>query len=90
MKNSRECISYNKDFLTGEVKSEIKNKKNTDIKGKVMVSLYDAITGEKTKEAYTENLIPDLYFKDTFIGHFVNIITGSITFILPIVISLNM
>lgn len=76
MKNSRECISYNKNLLTGEVKSEIKSKNNTGIKGKIMVSLYDAITGEKTKEAYTENLIPDLYFKDTFIGHFVNGIMG--------------
>lgn len=76
MKNSRECISYNKDLLTGEAKSEIKSKKNTGIKGKVMVSLYDAKTGEKTKEAYTENLIPDLYFKDTFISQFVNGIMG--------------
>lgn len=76
MNSSRECISYNKDLLTGEVQSEIKHKKNTGIKGKVTVSLYDAKTGEKTKEAYTENLIPDLYFKDTFIGHFVNGIMG--------------
>lgn len=76
MKNSRECISYNKNYLTGEIQSETKRKKNTGIKGKVTVSLYDAETGEKTKEAYTENLIPDLYFKDTFIGHFVNGIMG--------------
>lgn len=76
MRNSRECISYNKNLLTGEVQTETKKKENTGIKGKVTVSLYDAVTGEKTKEAYTENLIPDLYFKDTFIGHFVNGIMG--------------
>lgn len=76
MNSSRECISYNKDFITGEVQSEFKHKKNTGIKGKVTVSLFDANTSDKTKEAYTENLIPDLYFKDTFMGHFVNGIMG--------------
>lgn len=76
MKNSRECISYNKDLLTGEIQKEKKYKKNTGIKGKVTVGLYDAKTGVKIKEAYTENLIPDLYFKDTFISQFVNGIMG--------------
>jgi len=66
----REVISYNKNYLTGEIKSDKKNKEYNGIKGKVLLELFDAKTNEKVKEAYTENLIPDLYFKDIFVLKF--------------------
>lgn len=72
-----DSVSYNKDFLSGEFKSEIKTKKNNVIKGKVNVSLYDAKSGELVNEAYTENLIPDLYFKEQFISSFLGGILGA-------------
>lgn len=76
MKN-REIISYDKDYLTGKVKCEKKIKKDTGIKGKVLVELFDSKTNKKVKEAYTENLIPDLYFKDTFLRSFIQGAMGS-------------
>lgn len=72
----RECISYNKDLISGDIVEEIKYKKNNGIKGKVLLELFDATTKEKVKEAYTENIIPEIYFKDTFMGHFAQGIMG--------------
>lgn len=72
-----ESIAYNKDLLTGEIVENKKSKKQKGIKGKVLLELFNAETKEKVKEAYTENLIPDLFFKDTFLGHFVQGIMGS-------------
>ncbi|MFR1708865.1 MAG: hypothetical protein ACLSV2_08190 [Clostridium sp.] len=72
-----ESIAYNKDLLTGETFINKKDKKQRGIKGKVLLELFNAETKEKIKEAYTENLIPDLFFKDTFLGHFVQGIMGS-------------
>jgi hypothetical protein len=72
-----ESISYNKNFLTGEEAYEKKIKKNTGVKGKVTISLFDAKTGNKTQEAYSENLIPELFFRDAFITSFVGGIMGS-------------
>lgn len=71
-----DSISYNKDFINGDFVSEVKSKKDSGIKGKVNVSLYDAKSGELLKEAYTENLIPDLYFKEQFITSFLGGILG--------------
>ncbi|MEG0900172.1 MAG: hypothetical protein RSF40_10750, partial [Oscillospiraceae bacterium] len=76
MQTNYESIAYNKDFLTGTKKETTKTKRDKGIKGKVTLSLFDAETGEKVKEAYTENLIPDLYFKDCFLGQFLNGIMG--------------
>ncbi|WP_035287963.1 hypothetical protein [Clostridium sp. KNHs214] len=73
----REVISYNKDYLTGEIISDKKNKEYNGIKGKVLLEIFNAKTNEKVKEAYTENLIPDLYFKDIFFRNFVNGVMGS-------------
>lgn len=73
---THEIISYNKDFKNGSVSKEQKLKKDNGIKGKVRLELFDAATGEKTVEAYTENLIPDLYFKDTFLNQFLSGIMG--------------
>ncbi|WP_139904013.1 hypothetical protein [Clostridium thermarum] len=67
-----ESVSYNKDLLNGEIYSETKIKRKNGIKGKVRLELFDAKTGQKTTEAYTENLIPDLYFKDTFLNQFLS------------------
>lgn len=71
-----ESYSYNKDLLNGEIRTEKKLKKECGIKGKVRLELFDSNTGAKTLEAYTENLIPDLYFKDTFLNQFINGIMG--------------
>lgn len=72
-----ESVAYNRNFLTGEKQENRKSKKDRGIKGKVLLELYDAKTKEKLQEAYTENLIPDLYFRDTFLGHFVQGIMGA-------------
>ena len=64
----RELISYNKDYLTGEIFTEKKNKEYTGIKGKVLIEIFDANTNAKIKEAYTENVIPDIIFKDIFLS----------------------
>lgn len=71
-----ESIAYNQDFLTGKTKEYKKVKKDRGIKGKVLLELFDAKTKEKVQEAYTENLIPDLFFKDTFLTHFAQGIMG--------------
>ncbi|MFV0503760.1 MAG: hypothetical protein ACK5LT_07315 [Lachnospirales bacterium] len=73
---TREVISYNRNCLTGEVIREQKKKKNTGVKGKVLVEVFDAETKQKVKEAYTENLIPDLYFKDIFYRTFAHGLMG--------------
>ncbi|SHI17936.1 hypothetical protein [Sporanaerobacter acetigenes] len=75
--NLRECISYNKDSINGSIMTSKKYKENQGIKGKVLLELFDAKTKKKVKEAYTENLIPDLYFKDTFLELFVQGIMGA-------------
>ncbi|GIW49026.1 MAG: hypothetical protein KatS3mg079_502 [Caloramator sp.] len=72
----REVVSYNKDFLSNTVFKEIKLKDGRGIKGKVLVELFDAKTNKKVKEAYTENIIPDLFFKDMFLRHFAGGIMG--------------
>jgi hypothetical protein len=72
-----ESISYNKDLLTGKISESKKSKKQKGIKGKVLLELFDSKTNKKVKEAYTENLIPDLYFKDVFLSQFVQGIMGS-------------
>lgn len=72
-----ESIAYNKNCLTGEYEEARKLKKDKGIKGKVLLELFNAETKEKIKEAYTENLIPDLLFRDTFLGHFVQGIMGA-------------
>jgi hypothetical protein len=72
-----ESISYNKDLLTGNITEGRKQKTSRGIKGKVLLELYSAETKEKIKEAYTENLIPELYFRDTFLTHFVQGIMGA-------------
>ena len=74
MQNGYESIAYTKDFLQGSCKTEIKHKENRGIKGKATLSLYEK--GEKVKEAYTENLIPDNYFKDLFMKRFIGDIMG--------------
>lgn len=72
-----ESIAYNKNLLTGETFENKKKKKQRGIKGRLLLELFNAETKDKIKEAYTENLIPDLFFKDTFLGHFVQGIMGS-------------
>lgn len=72
-----ESISYNKDFLTEDIVKTKKQKKDKGIKGKVLLELFNAETKEKIKEAYTENLIPDLYFKDSFLTLFIQGIMGA-------------
>ncbi|WP_051556514.1 hypothetical protein [Alkalihalobacterium bogoriense] len=72
----REVISYNKDLLTGDLFTLLKNKENTGIKGKVLIEVFDAQTHEKVKEAYTENIIPDLIFKDMFLRYFAGEVMG--------------
>ncbi|SKA99748.1 hypothetical protein SAMN05443428_1383 [Caloramator quimbayensis] len=72
----REVVSYNKDFLSNTVFIETKLKDERGIKGKVLVELFDSKTNKKVKEAYTENIIPDLFFKDMFIRHFAGGIMG--------------
>jgi len=64
-------------LLTGDINQSVKQKNSRGIKGKVLLELYSAETKEKIKEAYTENLIPDLYFRDTFLTHFVQGIMGA-------------
>ncbi|SHF33509.1 hypothetical protein [Caloramator proteoclasticus] len=71
-----ECVSYNKDFLVDKVIKETKFKDDRGIKGKVLVEIFDAKTNKKVKEAYTENIIPDLFFKDMFLRHFAGGIMG--------------
>ena len=75
MKNY-ESIAYTSDFLSGNTVVQKKMKQDKGIKGKVTVSLFDTNTKEKIKESYTENLIPDLYFKDCFLSHFLSGIMG--------------
>ncbi|MCX7904153.1 MAG: hypothetical protein N2486_06545 [Caloramator sp.] len=72
----REIVSYNKDFLKNKTIRQIKEKDNIGIKGKVLVEIFDAKTNKKVKEAYTENIIPDLFFKDMFLRHFAGGIMG--------------
>lgn len=72
----REIVSYNKDFLNNTVFKETKLKDDRGIKGKVLIELFDAKTNKKVKEAYTENIIPDLFFKDMFLRHFAGGIMG--------------
>lgn len=72
-----ESVSYNKNYLTGKEVKDKKLKAHKGIKGKVLLELFNAETKEKIEEAYTENLIPELYFKDTFLGHFVQGIMGA-------------
>lgn len=72
----RELISYNKDYLTGEIFTEKKNKEYTGIKGKVLIEIFDANTNAKIKEAYTENVIPDIIFKDIFLRYFSGDVLG--------------
>ena len=72
-----ESLSYNKDFLTEDIVEKKKQKKDKGIKGKVFLELFNAKTKEKIKEAYTENLIPDLYFRDSFLTLFIQGIMGS-------------
>ena len=76
MSSIYESVSYTKDFLTGTTDNKIKKKRDLGIKGKVTLSLFDAKTNKKLKESYTENLIPDLYFKDVFLSQFLNGIMG--------------
>lgn len=76
MSNYYESMAYHQDFLTGRSHIEIKKKKENGIKGKVTVSLMKAGTGEEINRSYTENLIPDIYFKDTFLRQFVSGIMG--------------
>ncbi|MBU5439887.1 hypothetical protein KQI42_17895 [Tissierella sp. MSJ-40] len=76
-RNLRECISYNKNFINDSIITSKKYKENQGIRGKVFLELFDAKTKKKVEEAYTENLIPDLYFKDTFLRHFVQGIMGA-------------
>lgn len=71
-----ECMSYNKNFLTGDVLYDKKSKCERGIKGKVKLELFNAVSKERVAEAYTENLIPDLYFKDTFLNQFLGGIMG--------------
>jgi hypothetical protein len=72
----REIVSYNKDFLTGKKYEKRKIKKDTGIKGKVLVELFDAKTNKKVKEAYTENIIPDIVFKELFLRFFAGDVMG--------------
>lgn len=72
----REMISYNKDYLTGETFKKVKRKENTGIRGKVLVELFDTKSKQKVKEAYTENIIPDLIFKDMFLRYFAGEVMG--------------
>ncbi|TCT14568.1 hypothetical protein EDC18_10549 [Natranaerovirga pectinivora] len=72
----KEVISYNKDLITGEVHKEVKTKEAKGIKGKVLIELFNAKTKEKVKEAYTENIIPDLIFKDIFLRYFSGDVLG--------------
>lgn len=76
MFNNYESLAYTKDLLTGKIEKETKIKRDKGIKGNVTLSLFDAKTGEKTKESYTENLIPDLFFKDVFLTQFLNGVMG--------------
>lgn len=76
MKKQYETISYDKDLLNGHIVAKKKIKEDNGIKGKVTVSLFDAKNGEKIRESYTENLIPDIYFKDTFMRQFINGVMG--------------
>ncbi|WP_051569338.1 hypothetical protein [Alkaliphilus transvaalensis] len=72
----RETISYNKNLITGETVNKNKSKENTGIKGKVLIELFDAKTSEKVTEAYTENIIPDVIFKDIFLRYFAGEVMG--------------
>ncbi|MDK2918979.1 MAG: hypothetical protein PWQ37_1712 [Candidatus Petromonas sp.] len=72
----REVISYNKDYITGNINKEKKVKKDAGIKGKVLVQLFDANTNEKVIESYTENIIPDIVFKELFIRFFAGDVMG--------------
>ncbi|WP_373898818.1 hypothetical protein ACER0A_004855 [Haloimpatiens sp. FM7315] len=72
-----ESIAYNKDLITGEICENKKEKRLRGIKGKVLLELFNAKTKKKIKEAYTENLIPDLFFNNIFLQHFVCGIMGS-------------
>lgn len=76
MQNNYESVAYTHDFLTKQIVRKRKNKRDNGIKGKVTLSLFDAKSGEKIKESCTENLIPDLFFKDTFLTQFLNGIMG--------------
>lgn len=74
--NLKEVVSYNKDFITKKIVKEKKLKKDSRVKGKVLLELFDKSSGEKVKEAYTENLIPDLYFYDSFLSSFIHGVMG--------------
>ncbi|MGF7186637.1 hypothetical protein GGQ84_002761 [Desulfitispora alkaliphila] len=72
----REIISFSKDCLTGEISTEKKVKKDNGIKGKVLVELFDANNEKKIRETYTENIIPDVIFKDIFARFFAGDVMG--------------
>lgn len=72
----REVISYDKDYRTGKVYKEKKEKEDGYMKGKVTIELFDDETGEKVKEAYTENIIPDTIFKDIYLRYFSGEVLG--------------
>lgn len=67
---TREILSYDKNLLTGSVDTKTKNKKDTGIRGKVLIELFEADTNEKIREVYTENIIPDVIFKEIFLRVF--------------------
>ena len=67
----REVISYDKDFITGKVIEKKKHKPNMPMRNSALIELFDAKTGEKQREIYSENIIEnDLLYRAMF-RHFV-------------------
>jgi hypothetical protein len=72
----RESIAYNKDLITGEENFLIKQKPIVPVKGTVKLELFDALTGKKTYEAKTENIINSIVSKYAFMDYFYGKIKG--------------
>lgn len=70
--NLREVICYNENYITGERKEMKKLKPNKGIKTKIKVLLNDALTGELTEEAVTENILNNFIAKQAFNQWFFN------------------
>lgn len=74
--NIRESIDYNKDLVSEEESFLVKQKPIFPVSGMVSIELFDAISGEKTYEAKTENIINNIVSKYAYMDYFYNKIKG--------------
>ncbi len=76
----RESVAYSKDLITGRKLEVVKNKPiAVPTKGVFTVELFDAITGEKTYEAKSENRISAVFANAAYLdGYFYKILDNTV------------